>query len=160
MRYLIFILVLAFAFSAFGQKEYHKKAENLFLASDSCVVDGNGIYYVKIENSETVTSQLQLMKEGRSGNIRVSTWIDTISGDGTPNIIIQIGQKVTESGGVDSLEYIYTAIDTLTGNRALSTKEITDFGINADPFLGYVIRILHTETAVIRVYTQVIEYKP
>ena len=158
-RYLFLILVLVLGFSAFAQKEFHKKAQNLFLASDSCIVDSNGIYYVRIDSAETVTSQEQQMKEGRSGNLRVSTFIDSISSDGTPNIIIQFGQKVGIFGA-DSLNWIYTAIDTLTSPRVTSTKEITDFGINDDGFLAYKVRIVGTENSVIRVYPQVIEYKP
>lgn len=159
MRYLFFVLILILSFSAFGQKIYHQKAQNLFLLADSCLADGNGIYYVKLTNADTVTSVEIQMHENRNGNMRVTSYVDSISGASPVKVYIDLGIKVGVFGS-DAINYIWTNIDSLVSEGDRNTIEISDLGYVDDPILAYKLRIRGVLTSVNRVYVQVLNWKP
>ncbi len=161
MKYLIFIFILVFSFSAFGQKAYHKKTENLFSTISASALDSNGdsLYYVTLTNADADTSQEIQFKEGRSGDMRISVLSDSVSG--TTATIVDIGLKVGVFSADGRYDYIWgNSIITQSADWELDTVEIVDLGILDSPILAYKIAVRQTGTAVTRVHVQVIEYKP
>lgn len=157
MKKILFILILPLLL--FGQRVEKMDAYNLFSSTETVTHTTDGIPYFTMTDTDTATSKLIVMNGGKSGDVRVSVVIDTISG--TLSAAVYMGIKVGEFGS-ESLNYNWVSLGTISAsdNNTTKTYLMSDYSEWDSPVEGYKIRIITSGNQSDKVYVNVLQYYP
>lgn len=152
MKLIKFLMLFVLAGSLMAQESLEKNVTLLFPDS-TATRDSNGMYYITLNDADTVTSGIDVVSDGRRGNIRLSALVDTTSG--STKVYIDLGVRVFSEGTTSTRNVKWFVLDSLeaSDDGVPITKQLSeDFSHISDPGIGYYYRLRQTGTQVNRIY--------